>query len=106
MGEISGMGGGYEEACQNMVRAGLEWLEKHPEAKIEFTQYKNIAGIVSGENKDTLALEDYMVEKGAKGDATGAMVQWTLNHVRGIHENGWDWYVKKLEDREKKEKSA
>lgn len=32
MGEISGFGGGYEAACQNMLSAGVKWLNEHQNA--------------------------------------------------------------------------
>lgn len=98
--DISGMGGGYEEACKAMVLKGLEWLEKHPKADIGWKEFKNIYGLTTDETPDTEKMIDYMVKKGAKGDATGAMVQATLSHVMFIHKNGWDKYQKELEERE------
>lgn len=29
--EISGFGGGYEDACRRMTIAAVEWLRKHPD---------------------------------------------------------------------------
>lgn len=100
MREISGMGGGYEGACRNMVLAGLTWLKKHPKAKLGWKTFKNVYGLTPDKTPDTEKMVDYMVDKGAKGDATGAMVQATLGHVMFIKKNGWKKYKKKMLEKE------
>lgn len=94
MQEISGMGGGYEKACRNMVIAGLEWFDKNPDADPKFEQFKNIYGITANENKDMKAMQDAML-KVCEG-CSGAMMQATTNHVLFIKANGWDKYVEEM----------
>lgn len=94
MAEISGFGGGYEEACRAMVVAGLEWLDANPDADPQFHGYKNIYGVISGDNEDAKALTEAVV--GATDDCTGAMHQATVTTVLWIRKNGWAEYVEKM----------
>ncbi len=95
MREISGMGGGYEQACREMVLAGLEWLEKNPTAKLGWKVFKNVYGLTPDKTPDTEKMVDYMVDKSG-GDATGAMVQATLSHIWFIKNNGWEKYENEM----------
>ena len=52
MGEISGFGGGYEEACRKMVLAGLDWFDANPDADPQFHGYEGIYGIITEDNDD------------------------------------------------------
>lgn len=107
MGEISGFGGGYEDTCRAMVRAGCEWLDAHPEAKPEFRGYKNIYGIISEENDDAKALTKAIVDASG-GDCTGAMHQASVTHVLQIHAHDWEWYCAEMskQDSDKEAESA
>jgi len=105
MGEISGFGGAYEATCQAMVRAGIEWMEAHPEAHPKFHGYKDIYGVLAEDNADAKALTEAMIAASG-GDCTGAMHQATVSHLLFIHRNGWEKYCSELRDREKKEASA
>lgn len=96
MSEISGMGGGYEEACRKMVIAGLAYLDKRAEADPRFSTFKHIYGIVKAENKDAQELEDAMLK--VVDDATGAMMQACVSHIMWIRKNGWKNYVKEMTD--------
>lgn len=91
MGEISGFGGGYEQTCRNMVVAGLEWFDAHPEAQPAFRGFKEIYGVLDSDNDDAKALSAAVVA-GADGDCTGAMHQATVGHVLWIKKNGWEAY--------------
>ena len=44
MGEISGFGGGYEILCQDMLNAGVVWLDRHPRAKLAISTIDNVYG--------------------------------------------------------------
>lgn len=93
MDEISGFGGGYEEACRAMVVAGLEWLDAHPEADPKFHGYKDVFGIINEDNEDAQKLTEAVV--GVALDCTGAMHQASIQHILWIRKNGWDKYVEK-----------
>lgn len=104
MGEISGFGGTYEDACRIMVRAGCEWLDAHPAADPQFRGYRGVYGVLSQDNDDAAALSRAMVAaadaKYPDGGVTGAMHQATVSHVLFIRKNGWDRYVAELVSRE------
>ncbi len=96
MGEISGFGGSYEQGCRNMLNAALVWFDDNPNAKPEFTGYKNIYGIINENNEDAQALSD--VVGNTEPDCTGAMHQAVISRVLWIKENGWDAYVKRMSE--------
>lgn len=104
MGEISGFGGGYEEACRNMVLAGLQWLDEHPGADPQFHGYKGIYGLISEDNDDAKQISAAMVEASGESGCTGAMHQATVGHVLHIKEVGWEKYVEEMSEREPAEK--
>lgn len=95
MGEISGFGGGYENTCRAMVKAGCDWLDAHPGADPKFHSYKGVYGIISEDNKDAKDLTEAIV-KAAAGDCTGAMHQAAVSHVLAIRKLGWKAYVKEM----------
>lgn len=97
MGEISGFGGGYETACRAMLKAGLEWLDAHPEADPQFHGYKNVYGIIAEDNDDAKALSEAVVAP-TGGDCTGAMHQAVVSSCLWIRKNGWDAYVKAMSE--------
>ena len=41
--EISGFGGGYEQACRDMTKAGVLWLRKHPEELAKWRDGRKVA---------------------------------------------------------------
>lgn len=99
MGEISGMGGGYEAVCRAMVIAGLEWADKKGNADPKWKESPQIYGITMDENEDAKELQDVML-KAADNDCTGAMMQATMNHVMFVLKNGWDKYVAEMSKKE------
>jgi len=44
--EISGMGGGYEDACRKMVIAGMLWFDEHPEQSHNFQDIEVYMGLL------------------------------------------------------------
>lgn len=94
MGEISGFGGGYEEACRNMVYSGLAWLETKPNADLRAVEYKNVFGIITPDSADTQELDD-AVASGEPG-CSGAMHHAAMSHVMYIAHHGWNKYVSEM----------
>lgn len=43
-GEDGKGGSDYEQACQDMLQAGFEWLKKNKKPDLKATTYKNIYG--------------------------------------------------------------
>lgn len=96
MGEISGFGGDYEQACRKMVLAGIEYLEKNKSIDFSFKEYENIYGILAETSEDTDKVIKAMIAANDGFGATGGMVQATLNHVKFIYEKGWNKYVETM----------
>ncbi len=95
MGEISGFGGGYEQGCRDMLRAGLEWCDANPAKNPEFSGYENIYGIINENNDDAKELSG-VVSKTCKDGCTGAMHQAVIETILWVKKNGWDKYVKEM----------
>ena len=100
MGEISGFGGGYEQTCRNMLKAGLKWLDENPQANPEFHGYKNVYGIITEDNEDAKKLSSIVIEA-SDNDCTGAMHQAVITSILWIRKNGWENYVKSMSKPEK-----
>ena len=96
MNEISGFGGGYEEACRKMLKAGLEWWDEHPDADPHFRGMKNVYGILMEDNEDAKALSEAMMAPVKGEGATGAMHQGVVGHIFFIRREGWDRYVEEM----------
>lgn len=96
MGEISGFGGSYERACRDMVIAGVEWLDEHPDAEPEILEMENVIGLVKADNDAAEQLTDVMADA-AEDTPTGAMMHACVRHVIYVGENGWDEYVELME---------
>jgi hypothetical protein len=101
--EISGFGGGYENACRQMVIAGMEWLDDHPEADPKYSEFKNVFGLTTNENDDCKNLQKAMNEA-IDNEASGAMMQACLSHILYARDKGWENYIKKMELPDKEEK--
>lgn len=97
MGEISGFGGGYEEACRTMLRAGLRWLDAHQDADPKFSGYVGVFGIVDESNEDAKALSKAVMD--AVPDCSGAMHHGVVKACLYVRKNGWDAYCAALSKR-------
>lgn len=96
MGEISGFGGGYEECCQDMLEAGVRWLDENPQNRdLKGHGYKNVTGIFETDSDDAKALEKVILAA-AKGEATGAMHQVVMQRLFFIANKGWDAYCEEI----------
>lgn len=96
MAEISGMGGGYEQACRDMLKAGLDYWDKHPKLNPKFREYEGIYGIISEDNKDAEVLSKVVVD--VVGDCTGAMHQAVITSIFIIRKNGWKKYAEGMKE--------
>jgi len=98
--EISGFGKntGYEQACQQMLQQGMDWIEAHPKPKLKGHSYQNVYGIFEPDSKDAKALSE-AVCKGV--DATGAMHQAVMGHLFYIAANGIDKWKKEVTKHDK-----
>ena len=91
MEEISGFGGGYEDACQDMLHAGVTWLiERKEKPDLQGHTYKNVTGIFSADSDDAKEMEKVVV--GATDGCSGAMVQAVMQRLFWISHNSWDAY--------------
>lgn len=92
--DISGMGGGYENACQKMLWTGLNYLLKfdHPEDFLKGrSEFKHIYGIVNLPFAFDECKEEML--KAVNNDCTGAMMQVVTGHLKYITHNGFDkWH--------------
>jgi len=86
MGEVSGFGGGYENACRDMIYAGIAWTEKHPGA--DLSTYKTV---------DAKALDAHILL--ACPDCSGAMHGAAMNALAFIAKQGWNAYAGKMMER-------
>lgn len=104
MGEISGFGGGYEQACRRMLVAGLTWLDAHPEAKPTWKQLNGVFGICDAVSDDAKALDEVITA--AVPDCSGAMYHAVVGHLLFIQKNGWDAYCKEMQSERAREGEA
>ncbi len=95
MGEISGFGGDYETCCQDMLNAGVQWLQDNKNAKLEGHTFKNVYGVFVPDSQDAQEL-DRIVLDAAKGEATGAMHHAVMSRLLFIAQNGWEKYCEEL----------
>ena len=97
MGEISGMGGSYENGCQIMLNAGVEWLNEHKDADLQAHGYNNVYGLFIEDNDITKKLGDHIVAAVNKWNpdcgVSGAMHQAVMTNLFYVKEHGWDKYV-------------
>lgn len=99
MGEISGFGGGYEQTCRAMLKAGLEFWDNNPSLDPKYKGFKNVYGILADNNADAKKLDEAIVN--AVNDMTGAMHQAVISSIFFIHKNGWEKYVEEMSGRSK-----
>jgi hypothetical protein len=100
MGELTGMGGGYEMQCREMLLAGLDWLDAHPDADPQFRGYKHIYGVLECDNADAKALSAAVCA--GFDDITGAMHQCVCSAVVWIKHHGWEKFCEAKMQAEKR----
>lgn len=99
MGEISGFGGGYERACQDMLEAGMNWLnQRQTVLLLEGHSYEGVYGVFAADSDDAKALEEAVIA--AVPDCSGAMHHAVMSRLFWIATNGWDAYCAELRQRQ------
>lgn len=110
MGEISGFGGQYEECCQEMLEAGVKWLDGHKNPELEARTLRmgrkegeegvEVFGVFDVTTDDAKELEKAVmaVPMVEKYGATGAMHQAVMQRLFWIAKNGWGRYCQELRE--------
>ena len=101
MGEISGFGGSYEEACQIMLDAGVKWIQTNTHDDLKAKTLKNAYGLLEPTSEQAKALEKAILEP--VEDATGGMHQAVMQRLFFIAKHGWGKYCITLTESERKE---
>ena len=94
MGEISGFGGGYEEACRRMVCAGVDWLIANGQDFVA-----SGGGFTFGDDVVRRTFDDAVaaVETGCSGAMHGS----ASSHACAIFWKGWDHYAETMRARKR-----
>lgn len=101
--DLTGFGGGYEATCQRMVWNGVRFLmANRMELVPTYKEFKNVYGIAIPEGQDAEDLDKAIMA--GIDDATGAMHQCAVGHIRYIAKNGYQkWFDMMKEEREKED---
>lgn len=97
MHEISGIarlsteGARYEEDCQNMLEAGVLWLQEHPGVKLELVEFDGVVGYCRENNDDTIELGKVIIGA-VLGRATEIMYHEVMRRLVIISGVGWEAY--------------
>lgn len=91
--DISGMGGGYERACQLMLQAGIKYLANKPNFVWDYNKgYENVYGVCWSDSENAKRLDKILLDA-VGGDCSGAMHQCVIGHLIFIHKNGYDTWL-------------
>jgi DNA-directed RNA polymerase subunit N (RpoN/RPB10) len=95
--EISGFGGGYEDACRKMVIAGMEWMDEHPNANMNIATFNGIPELTLPRTDDAQELENVMNDA-VEGCCSVHMIQLSIGCLLCARRLGWDTYIRRLEE--------
>ena len=90
MGEISGFGGRYEDCCQDMLEAGVRWLQENPDAEVDFQEVDGQIRPI-GEEGHGWKLETAVFASAT--DWTWSMHQGVMLRLSFVNSNGWEAYL-------------
>lgn len=98
MGELSGFGDGYEDLCRAMLRAGLQWLDDHPNVVV-IRGIDGVLGFAGGDPDDDVnGLLALLYEAG--GSKTSVRMVEVVTHALGyVLDNGWPAFVVAMKQR-------
>jgi hypothetical protein len=85
-----------EAICRNMVKAGMNWYDKNPNAKPLFEHNPTVFGMVWDVNSDGASLKKAILD--STDDCSGALFQEILGTVLWIRSNGWNRYVELMRE--------
>lgn len=95
--ELSGRGGGYEEACQKLLWIGIDWIKDKPleiwEKSDDGQRNEGIStvGVYSTEHD---ALKELDKKFWALDYGISGMQHWTaMGHLKMIHHYGYKWWI-------------
>ncbi len=97
--DVSGMGGGYERACQLMIQAGVKFLEEN-EFHFDYKTIKGVYGVAFSDAPWSKDLEKVLMDA-VGGDCTGAMHQCVIGHLQYIHKESYEAWLSKAPDERK-----
>jgi len=89
--DISGMSGGYEVACQKMLRAGIKYLKEKSDFHFDYEGFERVYGVCFTETPWGKDLDKVLMEA-VNNDCTGAMHQCVIGHLTQIHKHGVEWW--------------
>lgn len=87
---MSGFGGGYEQACQDMLKAATDWFEEKNIPREDWAKYGN----------DNMKELEKVILKAAGGDSSGAMFGAVKGHLGWISKNGYENWIEEGERRD------
>lgn len=100
MGEISGFGGGYENACQDMLEAGVKWLQENQDVRLKAKGVEGVFGFFEPTSKEAKRLEAAMLvpvtDEEGESEISGAMHHAVMSRLFWIAHHGWDAYCEEL----------
>lgn len=89
--DVSGMGGGYERACQLMIQAGVKFLQEN-EFHFDYRTLKGVYGVAFSDAPWSEDLEKVLMDA-VGGDCTGAMHQCVIGHLTYIHKESYEAWL-------------
>ena len=95
MGEISGFGGGYEKCCQDMLEAGVKWLEADESRKRDLVRVTTVYNDPYN-SKIVGELKKVILSVDSAPMASVFMCYTVMTRLVYIAANGWDKYVEHL----------
>jgi len=107
MGEISGFGGGYEDACRRMMQAGVTYREQTPVDVAALAVLVTLPRATEEGSEDEAVAAQRAVGKAAyarlqdavaaaEDGCSGAMVGASSQHAWIVFSQGWAVYVAKM----------
>lgn len=95
MRNVSGKGEPYETTCRKMIKAGLEYRDKHPKAIQKIDNYNDLKEFYEATDSDITGLRKAI--NGVQGEITAPMVIAVLDHLQYADRHGWDDFVGMME---------
>jgi hypothetical protein len=83
-----------EKEARYMLKKGLEWFDRNPNATPQFKSYKEIKGLIVDDNMQAAELLQDMT--GDINTIRAANLNVIINHLFYIRKFGWEAYVKEM----------